>query len=65
MKAALQGLEQTGFVETLHPQYTPGHPISPGGGTMEERLASLQLQRELDNARGEIRDLQEKLETLR
>ncbi|XP_046383586.1 dynactin subunit 1 isoform X2 [Ischnura elegans] len=65
MKAALQGLEQTGFVETLNPQYTPGHPISPGGATMEERLASLQLQRELESARAEITDLQEKLETLK
>nr|CAD7256636.1 unnamed protein product [Timema shepardi] len=70
--------DQTGFVETLKPQFTPGQSmISPGasgmsssgaagaGYTMEERLTNLQYQTEVDNLQAEIRDLNEKLETLK
>ncbi|XP_076067204.1 dynactin subunit 1-like isoform X5 [Oratosquilla oratoria] len=56
--------EQTGFVETLTPQYTPGPPSS-AAQTMEEKVASLQKDQEIENLKGEIRDLNEKLETLR
>nr|CAD7194602.1 unnamed protein product [Timema douglasi] len=69
---------ETGFVETLKPQFTPGQSmISPGasgmsssgaagaGYTMEERLTNLQYQTEVDNLQAEIRDLNEKLETLK
>ncbi|XP_049862850.1 dynactin subunit 1 isoform X4 [Schistocerca gregaria] len=65
------GEDQTGFVETLKPQYTPGPAmISPGAmsssiGTVEERLTNLQQQQEIDNLQTEVRDLQEKLETLK
>ncbi|XP_069184911.1 dynactin subunit 1 isoform X3 [Procambarus clarkii] len=56
--------EQTNFVETLTPQYTPGAPSS-AMQTLEDRVATLQMQQEMENLRGEIRDLNEKLETLR
>ncbi|XP_066951385.1 dynactin subunit 1 isoform X7 [Macrobrachium rosenbergii] len=56
--------EQTGFVETLTPQYTPGAPSS-AMQTLEDRAQLLQNQQEMENMRAEIRDLNEKLETLR
>ena len=57
---------QTGFVETLKPQYTPGPALSPGiGFNVEERLTNLQQATEIDRLHVEIRDLNEKLETLR
>ncbi|XP_071536929.1 dynactin subunit 1 isoform X4 [Panulirus ornatus] len=56
--------EQTNFVETLTPQYTPGAPSS-AMQTLEDRVAVLQAQQEMENLRGDIRDLNEKLETLR
>ncbi|XP_042217203.1 dynactin subunit 1-like isoform X5 [Homarus americanus] len=56
--------EQTGFVETLTPQYTPGAPSS-AMQTLEDRVVALQNQQEMENLRGEIHDLNEKLETLR
>ncbi|XP_069184920.1 dynactin subunit 1 isoform X11 [Procambarus clarkii] len=55
---------ETNFVETLTPQYTPGAPSS-AMQTLEDRVATLQMQQEMENLRGEIRDLNEKLETLR
>ncbi|XP_069980801.1 dynactin subunit 1 isoform X6 [Penaeus vannamei] len=56
--------EQTNFVETLTPQYTPGAPSS-AMQTLEDKMAAMQMQQEMENLRGEIRDLNEKLETLR
>jgi dynactin 1 len=60
---------QTGFVETLKPQYIPGQAmISPGAScsnTVEEKLSSLQNQQEIENLKCEVRDLQEKIETLK
>ncbi|XP_063845049.1 dynactin subunit 1-like isoform X3 [Scylla paramamosain] len=56
--------EQTNFVETLTPQYTPGAPSS-AMQTLEDKVAALQAQQEMENLRGEIQDLNEKLETLR
>ncbi|KAK7862442.1 hypothetical protein R5R35_001346 [Gryllus longicercus] len=70
---------ETGFVETLKPQYIPGPAmVSPGasmttsmgggggaGGSVEERLTQLQMQQEMEGLRAEVRDLNEKLETLR
>ncbi|XP_071536927.1 dynactin subunit 1 isoform X2 [Panulirus ornatus] len=55
---------ETNFVETLTPQYTPGAPSS-AMQTLEDRVAVLQAQQEMENLRGDIRDLNEKLETLR
>ncbi|KAK8406587.1 hypothetical protein O3P69_007298 [Scylla paramamosain] len=55
---------ETNFVETLTPQYTPGAPSS-AMQTLEDKVAALQAQQEMENLRGEIQDLNEKLETLR
>lgn len=55
---------ETNFVETLTPQYTPGAPSS-AMQTLEDKVAALQAQQEMENLRGEIHDLNEKLETLR
>ncbi|XP_031349690.1 dynactin subunit 1 isoform X2 [Photinus pyralis] len=58
---------ETGFVETLKPQFTPGQVITstaPPSG-VEEKLSQLQLQQEVDNRSLQIKDLEEKLETLR
>ncbi|XP_028166489.1 dynactin subunit 1 [Ostrinia furnacalis] len=58
---------ETGFVETLTPQYTPGQSItSPQPQpTAEEKLANLQAQQEITNLKSEVEDLKEKLETLK
>jgi dynactin 1 len=61
---------QTGFVETLKPQYIPGQAmISPGASgspnTVEEKISNLQNQQEIENLKSEVRDLQEKIETLK
>ncbi|XP_042867894.1 dynactin subunit 1-like isoform X14 [Penaeus japonicus] len=55
---------ETNFVETLTPQFTPGAPSS-AMQTLEDKMAAMQTQQEMENLRGEIRDLNEKLETLR
>ena len=47
--------------------------ISPGAsaaaaassGTVEEKLSNLQAQQEMENLRAEVKDLQEKIETLK
>lgn len=57
---------ETGFVETLKPQYIPGQAmISPGASsssanTFEDKFNNLQNQQEVENLKSEIRDLQEK-----
>lgn len=60
---------ETGFLETLKPQFTPGQPIaSPaltGQHSIEEKINLLQLQQENDDLRNQVRDLTEKLETLK
>uniref|UniRef100_A0A182STP0 Dynein associated protein domain-containing protein n=1 Tax=Anopheles maculatus TaxID=74869 RepID=A0A182STP0_9DIPT len=64
---------ETGFVETLKPQFTPGQSlISPSpaptpapGSSTEDRIHILQLQQELDEMRKLNSDLSEKLETLK
>ncbi|XP_045782083.1 dynactin subunit 1 isoform X2 [Maniola jurtina] len=58
---------ETGFVETLTPQYTPGQSItSPQPvSNAEEKLANLQLQQENVALKTEVEDLKEKLETLK
>ncbi|XP_050068192.1 dynactin subunit 1 isoform X3 [Anopheles maculipalpis] len=64
---------ETGFVETLKPQFTPGQSlISPSpaptpapGSSTEDRIHILQLQQELDEMRKLNGDLSEKLETLK
>uniref|UniRef100_A0A182W1F0 Dynactin subunit 1 n=1 Tax=Anopheles minimus TaxID=112268 RepID=A0A182W1F0_9DIPT len=64
---------ETGFVETLKPQFTPGQSlISPSpaptpapGSSTEDRIHILQLQQELEEMRKLNGDLSEKLETLK
>lgn len=62
---------ETGFLETLKPQFTPGQPItiqSPavaGLHSVEEKINLLQLQQENEDLRSQIRDLTEKLDTLK
>ncbi|XP_059611897.1 dynactin subunit 1 isoform X3 [Phlebotomus argentipes] len=58
---------ETGFLETLKPQFTPGQSLtSPSPAlTAEDKLAALQQQQEIDDLKGQVKDLTEKLETLR
>lgn len=60
---------ETGFLETLRPQFTPGQPITSPSLTIqhsiEEKLNVLQVQQENDDLRSQIYDLTEKLETLK
>ncbi|KAK3872406.1 hypothetical protein Pcinc_022506 [Petrolisthes cinctipes] len=55
---------ETNFVETLTAQYTPGAPSS-AMQTLEDKVAALQTQQEMENLHSEVHDLNEKLETLR
>lgn len=56
-------------METLKPQFTPGQSIASPALTaqhsVEEKLSALQLQQENDDLRNQVRDLTEKLETLK
>lgn len=60
---------ETGFLETLKPQFTPGQPITSPALTaqhsVEEKINLLQLQQENDDLRIQVRDLTEKLDTLK
>lgn len=53
-------------METLRPQFTPGQALtSTPISTIEEKLSNLQFQQELENRNQQIKDLNEKLETLK
>ncbi|CAH0555290.1 unnamed protein product [Brassicogethes aeneus] len=59
---------ETGFVETLKPQFTPGHSITTTPTpitSVEDKINHLQLQQEIENRQQQIRDLGEKLESLK
>ncbi|CAK1556045.1 unnamed protein product [Leptosia nina] len=59
---------ETGFVETLTPQFTLGQSITsplPSSTAVEDKLANIQAQQEITNLKSEVEDLKEKLETLR
>ncbi|VEN45973.1 unnamed protein product [Callosobruchus maculatus] len=58
---------ETGFVETLKPQFTPGQSLTTPTPitSIEEKISNLQLQQELENRSQQIKDLSEKLETLK
>ncbi|KAJ8705506.1 hypothetical protein PYW08_012552 [Mythimna loreyi] len=59
---------ETGFVETLTPQYTPGQSITspqPASNSMEDKIANIQAQQEIVTLKAEVEDLKEKLETLK
>ncbi|KAL0852830.1 hypothetical protein ABMA27_012633 [Loxostege sticticalis] len=67
MAAKRASFVETGFVETLTPQYTPGQSItSPQPQpSVEDKLANLQAQQEITTLKAEVEDLKEKLETLK
>lgn len=47
-------------------QFTPGIPLSPSlSVAIEERVSGMQMSHENENLKAEIRDLNEKLETLK
>ena len=47
-------------------QFTPGIPLSPSlSVAIEERVSGMQMSNENENLKAEIRDLNEKLETLK
>lgn len=60
---------ETGFLETLKPQFTPGQaltsPAIQAQHSVEEKLNLLQVQQENDELRNQVRDLSEKLATVR
>lgn len=59
---------ETGFVETLTPQYTPGQSITspqPASSSMEDKIANMQAQQEITTLKAEVEDLKEKLETIK
>ncbi|XP_053623105.1 dynactin subunit 1 isoform X2 [Plodia interpunctella] len=56
---------ETGFVETLTPQFTLGQSITSPPAPVEDKLANLQAQQEITSLKSEVEDLKEKLETLK
>ncbi|XP_059044809.1 dynactin subunit 1 [Achroia grisella] len=58
---------ETGFVETLTPQFTPGQSITSPQPvpSVEDKLANLQAQQEITQLKSEVEDLKEKLETIK
>lgn len=58
---------ETGFVETLRPQFIPGQPMTSPSPSMsaEDKLLTMQLQQDNEELRGQLRDLTEKLETIK
>ncbi|XP_014615438.1 PREDICTED: dynactin subunit 1 isoform X5 [Polistes canadensis] len=59
---------ETGFVETLKPQFVPGQVMAGSAAAsnlVEEKLTHLQLMQENENLKAQVRDLNEKVETLR
>lgn len=53
-------------METLKPQFTPGQSMATAPpASIEEKLNNLQYQQELENRNLQIKDLSEKLETLK
>lgn len=58
---------ETGFVETLKPQFTPGQSLTSPSPvvTAEDKLNFLQMQADFEELKNTNRDLVEKLETLK
>ncbi|XP_052755395.1 dynactin subunit 1 isoform X4 [Galleria mellonella] len=58
---------ETGFVETLTPQFTPGQSITSPQPvpSVEDKLANIQAQQEITQLKSEVEDLKEKLETIK
>lgn len=60
---------ETGFLETLRPQFTPGQSMTSQAPTpqpsTEDKLHNMQVLQENDELRKQVQDLTEKLETLK
>jgi dynactin 1 len=59
---------ETNFLETLRPQFTPGQSLtspSPSNNPSEDRIHNNQLINENEDLKNQVRDLSEKLETLK
>ncbi|XP_037036210.1 dynactin subunit 1 isoform X2 [Bradysia coprophila] len=56
---------ETGFLETLRPQFTPGQSITSPAISAEDKLNALQQQQHIEELKSQIVDLTEKLETIR
>ncbi|CAG9857585.1 unnamed protein product [Phyllotreta striolata] len=59
---------ETGFVETLKPQFTPGQAMTTTPtpiASVDDKMGIMQMQQELDKRAQQITDLNEKLETLK
>ncbi|XP_051153127.1 dynactin subunit 1 isoform X2 [Leptopilina boulardi] len=59
---------ETGFVETLKPQFVPGQSIASSttaSSNIEEKLTHMQIAQENENLKSQVRDLTEKVELLR
>lgn len=56
---------ETGFLETLKPQFTLGQSLISPAVTTEDKIHHLQLQQENEDLKNQARDLSEKLETLK
>lgn len=58
---------ETGFVETLRPQFIPGQPMTSPSPSLsaEDKLLTMQLQQENEDLRGQLKDVTEKLETVK
>jgi dynactin 1 len=56
---------QTGFVENLKPQFTPGQVLSPSVTNVSFHVEEKITSAEMNQLKSEIKDLNEKLETLK
>lgn len=61
---------ETGFLETLRPQFTAGQSLTspspaPPTASTEEKIHVLQMQQENEELKNQVRDLSEKLETIK
>lgn len=56
---------QTGFLETLRPQFTPGQSLTSPAISAEDKLHALQQQQQIEELKSQIVDLTEKLETIK
>lgn len=52
-------------METLKPQFTPGHSLTTPAGSAEDKLNALQQQQLVDDLKIQVRDLTEKLDTVK
>ncbi|CAO1413154.1 unnamed protein product [Diamesa hyperborea] len=56
---------ETGFLETLKPQFTPGQSLTTPATSNEEKTSHLQTLQDNEEMKNQVRDLTEKLDTLK